>query len=369
MELLAGRATASATAAFAGDARRQGKVHPEHFRRAPDDLTISSIGLGTYLGPADARTDRAVEEAVVIAVTSGRVNLIDTAINYRGQRAERAIGRALQRVVGRQGGNRAALVIATKAGYLAPDAEAEIDASAWIERELIAPGHLDPASIVDGSHAMGPAYLADQFERSRTNLGLAHLDVVYLHNAVEAQQPTIGPAALDERMGAAFEQFERWRRAGTLGAYGLATWDALRVPPSDPRHASLERLVGLARSAGGDLHGFRYVQLPFNLAMPEAGFADTQRVAGERCTPFEAARKLGVACVTSVPLLQGRLARPRDGVRTGLTPAQDALQFARSAPGALAALVGQKTPDHLAEDLAVAGMAPWPAADVAARLS
>ena len=56
--------------------------------------------------------------------------------------------------------------------------------------------------------------------------------------------------------------------------------------------------------------------------------------------------------------MQGQLARsgPR---RDGLTPAQTALQFARSAPGTIGPLVGQKRPEHLSENLELAGRPPW----------
>jgi hypothetical protein len=83
-----------------------------------------------------------------------------------------------------------------------------------------------------------------------------------------------------------------------------------------------------------------------------------QVVDDERLTLFEAAERLGVACFTSVPLFQGQLARAGPK-RRGLSAAQTALQFARSAPGTLAPLVGQKTTEHLAEDLEVAGIPPW----------
>src|SRR3712207_5121805 len=64
-----------------------------HFR-LEQGLWLSSIGLGTYLGKWDERTDKAYTDSVVRAVELG-VNLIDTAANYRFQRSERSIGAAL----------------------------------------------------------------------------------------------------------------------------------------------------------------------------------------------------------------------------------------------------------------------------------
>jgi aryl-alcohol dehydrogenase-like predicted oxidoreductase len=62
-------------------------VAPEHFRQS-QNLWLSSIGLGTYLGNYDAETDQLYHRAVVRAVESG-CNVIDSAINYRLQRSER----------------------------------------------------------------------------------------------------------------------------------------------------------------------------------------------------------------------------------------------------------------------------------------
>jgi aryl-alcohol dehydrogenase-like predicted oxidoreductase len=355
---VAGRATPGGTQRFRDRAVTERAIAFEHFREAPGGLHLSSIGLGTYIGAPDAATDSAVEQAVTVCLTSGRVNLLDTAINYRYQRAERSIGRALSRVFAKGEVARESVFVATKNGYFAPDAESRIPADRWISEELVRPGILDPADVVDGCHAMSRTYLADQFERSRSNLGLESVDLLYLHNAPDAQIPVIGRDAFLGRLEEAFRLYEELRDRGRLGAYGMATWNSLRAPRTDPSYFPLDAAVRVARKVGGEHHGFRYVQFPFNVAMPEAAVRANQPVGGDVAPLFAAAAKLGVACLTSVPLLQGRLARSGPK-RTGLTPAQTALQFARSAPGSLAALVGQKSPTHLSENLDVAVRRPW----------
>ena len=333
----------------------------EHFREAPGGLWLTSLGLGTYIGPPDAMTDRAVERSVQLCVSSGRVNVLDTAINYRHQRAERSVGRALTRLVHDGGVARDELFVATKNGYLAPDGESKVPPQKWIEDELVRPGCLDRHDIVDGCHAMSPSFLTDQFVRSRRNLGVETVDLLYLHNAADAQLPAVGRARFLARLEEAFRLYEGFRSEGSLVAYGIATWDSLREPPSHPRYLALEEVVHLARKVGGPDHGFRFVQFPFNIAMPEAATLENQPVGGRLVDLFTAARNLGVGCFTSVPLFQGQLARvgPK---RDGLTAAQTAVQFARSAPGNLAPLVGQKSVEHLSENLEVANHPPWMAA-------
>ncbi len=359
MALRPGRATVEGTRRFAQRGAAAHHLPPDHFRPTADGLSVSSLGLGTYLGPADSSTDMAVEQSAVLCASSGRINVFDTAINYRHQRAERSLGRSLGRVV--DGGtpvSREELFIATKVGYLAPDGEAGIPPHEWIERELMEPGVLQANEIVGGSHVMTPRYLLDQVGRSRKNLGLETIDLVYLHNAPDSQLEAVGRTEFRGRLVEAFRTLESLRSDGAIGAYGLATWDCLRVPRSHPLHFSLAEGIAIAQEVGGGAHGFRYIQFPFNLALPEAASVKNQLVANERVSVLEAARRLRLGCFTSVPLLQGQLVQsgPELG---GLSRAQTALQFARSAPGVLAPLVGLKQPEHLSEDLEVAEKPPW----------
>ncbi len=131
-------------------------------------------------------------------------------------------------------------------------------------------------------------------------------------------------------------------------------------------HLSLADLVAAARDVAGDGHHFRVIQLPFNLVMPEAFATPTQEVDGHRLTALAAAEALGIAVMVSAPLLQGqlslRLPSRMGEAFPGLdTPAQWALQFARSTPGVTTALVGMSGPAHVRDNLAVARVPPAPA--------
>src|SRR4051812_7123458 len=92
---------------------------PEHVQAA-GELWLSSIGLGTYLGEADATSDHAYTEAAIEALRSG-INVLDTAINYRHQRSERNLGAALQMLTSKGDLQRDEVVVCTKAGYLSFD--------------------------------------------------------------------------------------------------------------------------------------------------------------------------------------------------------------------------------------------------------
>jgi aryl-alcohol dehydrogenase-like predicted oxidoreductase len=76
--------------------RFAGRAAPGHFREA-HRMVLSSLGIGTYLGQPNEKTDEAYTATVVAAVEDG-INVIDSAINYRLQHSERSIGAALQQL-------------------------------------------------------------------------------------------------------------------------------------------------------------------------------------------------------------------------------------------------------------------------------
>src|SRR5215475_6006254 len=125
-------ATLEGTKRFAEKWR--GRAADEHFRGA-NSLIVSSIGIGTYLGQPDPRTDAAYAEAIVAAAENG-FNFMDSAINYRFQRSERAIGAAIQRLAAK-GISREEIVVCTKGGYLTPDGAMPSDPNQYFFREYI----------------------------------------------------------------------------------------------------------------------------------------------------------------------------------------------------------------------------------------
>jgi aryl-alcohol dehydrogenase-like predicted oxidoreductase len=93
--------------------------------------------------------------------------------------------------------------------------------------------------------------------------------------------------------------------------------------------------------------------------MPEALASKTQKVKGEEVSLLEACVQLDMGSFTSVPLMQGKLVGHRKIPEIGsLTSAQVNLQFARSAPGVIAPLAGQKLPTHVSENIALAKVSP-----------
>jgi aryl-alcohol dehydrogenase-like predicted oxidoreductase len=358
LPLVVGRATAKGTTRHA---ERHAKRRGEEFHRVFDrSLRVSTLGLGTYLGECDGADDVRYEAVARTALERG-VNVLDTAINYRCQRSERVVGRAVRAAISGGVIARDEVVLCTKGGYIPLEGHAPASREeyhAFLQREYFANGIVSADDVVGDAHSIAPGFLADQLRRSRENIGVETIDVYYVHNP-EQQLDVIKPSQLLDRLREAFAMLESRCDAGDIARYGCATWNGFRAARGTRGHLELAEVVAAARDAGGEDHRFRVVQLPINLAMPEAVRLSTQRVRGRDMSFLQAAAELGVSVVASASLLQARLAtglppQVREALPGFSTDAQRALSFVASLPVS-AALVGMRNIAHLDENLAAFG--------------
>jgi aryl-alcohol dehydrogenase-like predicted oxidoreductase len=352
-KLLEFRATPTQTSALA---ERHQRVE---YRRTTFDLSVSSIGIGTYLGDSTDADDAAYLKSIARSIESG-INLLDTALNYRSQRSERVVGAAIQQAIDHGIAERSELVVCSKAGYIPlntdPPASRE-EYRAYVQARFIDPEILHPSEIVGGGHSLAPRFLKYCVATSRQNLGLRTIDVYYLHNPGQ-QLSSVPISELRTSLREAFAAMEEAVSRGDIGVYGVATWDELRVPPDSPRHLSLEDLVGLAKEVSGEAHHLRAVQLPVNLAMQEAVRVATQPLEGILVPALRAAAELGLTAFASASLMQSQLTSGlpqalRDAFPHCTTDAQRAISFTRLLPGVTAALVGMKRVEHVDENIGV----------------
>lgn len=358
LPLLVGRATAKGTTRHAD---RYVKRRGEQFHRPFDrTLRVSTLGLGTYLGECDDADDARYEAVARTALERG-INLLDSAINYRCQRSERVVGRALRAAISGGVVARDEVVLCSKGGYIPlegqPPASRE-EYHAFLQREYFASGIASPDDVIADAHCIAPGFLADQLRRSRDNLGVETIDVYYVHNP-EQQLDAIKPTQLLDRLRETFAMLESRCDAGDIARYGCATWNGFRAARGTRGHLELAEVVAAARDVGGEGHRCRVVQLPLNLAMPEAVRLSTQRVRGRDLPFLHAAAELGISVVASASLLQARLAsglppEVREALPGFATDAQRALAFVASLPVS-AALAGMRSIAHLDENLATFG--------------
>ena len=361
---LDGFATSAGTKKFADHALQKG-IPCRHFRDF-DGLHLSSIGLGTYLGEPTAEDDRAVENAVYEFIASSAANVLDTAINYRAMRSEKSIGNALLRLTKDAAISRDQLFICTKNGYITNDGEyPTVDVLDYMHRMYVSTGIIRANDISSGYNVMNPNYIERCIDKSLANMHLRTIDLVYIHNAFESWFEDVNKEEFMEMLTNVFEVYEKYRSRNKIRYYGMATWTCFRVPPMNKEYLSLEEVVKLAAKVGGSMHGFRFIQLPYNFAYSEALLLKNQSVGSEKnLSILEAAKMLNVNVFASAPLLQGRLLRARIPDFMGLSDQVTKLiQIIRSSPSIIAPLVGCKKPEHIKHNLEIARIPPLSESD------
>ncbi|VXD11720.1 conserved hypothetical protein [Planktothrix serta PCC 8927] len=352
-----GKATLAGTQRYRE--RHQQDCVAAHFREA-NDWVVSSIGIGTYLGAADSRTDDHVTDAIIESVKNG-INLIDTAINYRSMHAEWSVSDALLTLMRDEVISRDEFILCTKGGFIPDPERISWFYSRYIENSRFS---IEPGDLVAECHCLHPEYIGDQLERSLDNLGVETIDIYYLHNP-EMQLSEVSPEIFYSRLKLAFEGLEKAVSQGKISSYGLATWDGFRVQPNHPNHLDLAKIKAIATQvAPNGTDHFKFIQLPFNATRVEALVKPTQQIKRTGLPVLEAAHRLGLSVISSASIGQtqaiGHIPEAMQEIihQTPLTPTLQALQFTRSCPRLLTALVGMKTIDHVRENLALTRIKP-----------
>jgi len=354
--VIEGYATSEGTEEFI---KKQKDLNHENFRKI-HGLSLSNVGVGTYLGNPDEPTDELVKNAVKESIIAG-INVIDTAINYRAQKAERSVGKAILELINEGKFSRNQIFISSKNGYVTNDGDIKEDFWQYVNREYVKKGVIQANDISSGYHCMTIPYLEDQLERSRKNLGLECIDLVYLHNSVEGQFKDVSREEFMKKLRLAFDFYETKRKEGKIRYYGLATWECFRVEKDNPQFLELSDVVTLAKEVGGKEHGFRFIQLPYNMYLDQAFIIKNQTFDGTTDSILQSAKHHNIGVFTSVPLMQAKLLSPGVMPEFGdLKPSLRALQFTRSTPGVLTPLVGHKLKQHVQENLEIMKIKPIP---------
>ena len=331
-----------------------------HFRSF-QNLNFSSLGIGTYLGDITAEDDKDLENAIYQSVKSGAMNVIDTAINYRSMKSEKNIGNAMKRLIDDRIISRDQVFISTKNGYITNDGDyPTIDVLEYMQKMFISQGIIDSKDISSGYNVLNPNYIRKCIDKSLTNMQLDTIDLVYVHNAYESWFEDITRNEFGEKLRRVFQVYEEYRLENKIRYYGMATWTCFRLPRSEEGYLSLEDVVKIAENVAGKDHGFRFIQLPYNLAYREAYLLKNQSVGSDNnLTILEACNKLKIGVFTSVPLLQSKLfdAKIPDylGYKNQLLKI---VQITRSTPNVIAPLIGQKKPNHVKQNIELAKVGP-----------
>jgi len=184
-----------------------------HLGRTPLRLTVLGLGTGT-LGGHRIPVTREEGEAVVQAAWSAGVRYFDTAPFYGFGKACRIVGDALRELP------REEWVLSTKAGrLLRPQANAGTPG---------APRHPMPFQDVFDYSYDG---IMRSFEDDLQRLGLARIDVLYVHDIGARQHGKNGhPGIMRTFRDSGYRALEELRSSGQLRAIGIGVneWEVLR---------------------------------------------------------------------------------------------------------------------------------------------
>lgn len=356
---IGGYATPQGTKKYMENALKNG--FPNSHFRSFDNLNLSSLGMGTYLGQITPEEDKDLENAIYESVKSGAMNVIDTAINYRSMKSEKNIGKAMKRLIEDGAISRDQVFISTKNGYITNDGDfPTVDVLEYMQNMFISQGIIDPKDISSGYNVLNPNYIRKCIDKSLTNMQLDTIDLVYVHNAYESWVEDIDRKQFDEMIRKVFQVYEEYRSKNKINYYGMATWTCFRLTQNEREYLSLEEMVKIAQEVGGKNHGFRFIQLPYNLAYREAYMLKNQSVGNDSdLTILQACNKLDIGVFTSVPLLQTKLFDAKIPDYLGYDDQLlKIVQITRSTPNVLAPLIGQKKPNHVKENIQLAKVAP-----------
>mmetsp|Transcript_10564 Transcript_10564/g.12049 ORF Transcript_10564/g.12049 Transcript_10564/m.12049 type:complete len:482 (-) Transcript_10564:91-1536(-) len=391
--VVVGAATPSSTTNFRDDAVKVVGAHSHHFRKSPGtDHVLSSIGIGTYLGDKDTKTDILVVDAIVKSVNAG-INVIDTASNYRKGKGEISVGMALKHLFAeddlgveykvdgqmekrRRKYQRSELFVSTKAGFVA---------TSEMKSRALEKGASSADFGPEGRYCITPECIEASLDISLERMGLETVDLLYLHNFAEKLWNDLTKEQMYSSLKIAFEHLEIERQKGRIQFYGLATFSkSFRISPVEKGALDLNRVVGIAQEAAkcgakhalskknGCDHGMRFVQLPVSPhSMPEMYTKKWQELPGgnnrELHTFSDAALELQVGIFSSKSLGTGNEKKSRclnfDKIPGQINsvlrhPKTQVLHVTRSSPGIMCALVGQKDPEHVISNLKTVHLPP-----------
>jgi D-threo-aldose 1-dehydrogenase len=287
-------------------------------------VEVTALGLGcATLGGSRIAVSRQKAEAIVAAAWAAGVCYIDTAPYYGVGQAERCVGDAMRWVP------RDDWVLSTKVGrLLSPRPAAPADAS----RRYPLPFEAVYDYSYDG--------VMRSFEDSLQRLGLARIDILYVHDIGAMQHGTEAhPGLMRTLRDGGYRALEKLRAAGTVRAIGIGV---------------NEREVLLEAMEWGDWDGFllagRYTlleQAPLDDLLPKCEQAGTSIVvggplnsgilAGRDTWNYNAAPPEIVARVKAIEAVC-------EGHRVPLAAA--ALQFPLAHPAVAAVIPGPRTADE-----------------------
>jgi D-threo-aldose 1-dehydrogenase len=293
------------------------------------DVTVLGLGCAT-LGGSRIRVTRAEAEEIVGAAWAAGVRYVDTAPYYGLGQAERAVGDALRAEP------RGEWVLSSKVGRL-------------LRPRLSAPAGDGPAPAMPFEPVYDYSYdgIMRSFEDSLQRLGLARIDMLYVHDiGVYQHGPEAHPGLMRSLRESGYRALEELRRSGAVQAIGIGV---------------NEREVLLEALEWGEWDAFllagRYTlleQAPLDDLLPKCLKAGTSIVVGGPLNSGILAGRDTWNYQTAPPQIVARANAIRAACDRYAVPlAAAALQFPLAHPAVAAIIPGPRNADEFRANLAL----------------
>ena len=169
-------------------------------------LSVTSFGLGTAtMSGSRVKVPRDEAEAIVRAAWDAGVRYVDTAPFYGVGAAERRVGDALREMP------RDEWVLSSKVGRLLHPAG---------ETTVTPDGRLKPLPF-DVEYDYSYDGIMRSVEHSYHRLGLARIDIVYVHDIGSYQHGAEHPRHMQALRDSGYRALEELKRSGVVGAFGI----------------------------------------------------------------------------------------------------------------------------------------------------
>jgi hypothetical protein len=215
-----------------------------------DGKKISNFGFGLYKGEETNLKDKEILKSIFYGLKRG-INVIDTAQKYRNGRSERLIRKVLKR------NKRESLVILSKAGLL-PNYVKKNDT---LKKLFVKKSNC----LIEMDFCIDPKFINWSVENSLKLMNTDYIDFYLLHN------PEIALLLKDghNKIIDALYVLEKKRKEKKILYYGVATWNGFRRFSNSNKQLNIEKILKTLKNKVGEDHGFRCIEAPINIGMPD----------------------------------------------------------------------------------------------------
>ena len=279
---------------------RNDEINSFNFLKTHDGKMVSSTGINSYDLPWSNEADFQLYHNCKIGALKGAINVLSTSGACRQGRSQRVVGAAIDTLIKKYGFSREEFLITTEIGHLGND-DVERTPFQLVIEDLIKRNELTSSDVISESqYCIHPASLKHTINKSLSVMKLSTLDVVLLNDPIDILSVTQDKKEIEYTLSRAFEFLEEMVVTNKIRGYGITIspfeklkhyrgftlsgiqnmktneFQQFKTPDLSPT-MRLHEVLKIAKSVGGEHHGFRYVSQKYSNLEMDPLFRRNQR--------------------------------------------------------------------------------------------